>query len=324
MTYKFSILFLLSFLYSFSVFSQNIEFIENKGQWDSKVKYMGRVEAGAFFVHQDGFTVVQHNTKDWAQMTGMIHGHIDDKSANGVSSRMDDRLTVRSHAYRVNFLGGASKSQIIADKSLDTYNNYFIGNDPSKWAANCKIFQGITVKNVYPNIDVRYYSGNGAVKYDLIVHPGGDPSSIALKYDGAEGLEVKNKELIIKTSVGELKELNPYTYQYNIAGRVTIGAKYTVKNNVVRFDVENYDPKTTLVIDPDLIFCSFSGSTADNWGFTATYGPDGSMYGGGIVFSQGFPVSPGAYQTNYGGGANDGHQPIDIGIIKLSPDGRQR
>ena len=53
-----------------------------------------------------------------------------------------------------------------------------------------------------------------------------------------------------------------------------------------------------------MIFCSFTGSTADNWGFTATYGPDGSMYGGGIVFDPGFPVSPGAFQTNFGGGVS--------------------
>ncbi|HZH67325.1 MAG TPA: PKD domain-containing protein [Flavisolibacter sp.] len=321
MTNKYSILLLLSFLYSFLALSQNIEFIENKGQWDGQVRYMGRVNAGAFFLHKNGFTVVQHNTKDWAQMTDMIHGH---SSSNGPARRLSDRVTVRSHAYRVNFLNGNTKSQIVADKSLPTYNNYFIGSDTSNWAANCKIYQGITVKNIYPNINVRYYSGSGSVKYDLIVHPGGDPSAIALKYDGTEGLEVKGKELIIKTSVGELKELNPYTYQYNPAGRVTIGAKYTVKDNIVRFDIKNYDPKTTLVIDPDLIFCSFSGSSEDNWGFTATYGPDGSMYGGGVVFGQGFPVSTGSFQTVYGGGNNSGPGAIDIGIIKLTPDGKQR
>ena len=68
-----------------------------------------------------------------------------------------------------------------------------------------------------------------------------------------------------------------------------------------------------------LMYCSFSGSTADNWGFTATYGPDRSMYGGGIVRSaNGFPVSPGAFQTTWGGGMADHPGPIDIGIIKLS------
>src|SRR5438874_2280243 len=91
-------------------------------------------------------------------------------------------------------------------------------------------------------------------------------------------------------------------------------------------DVCSSDLSSTLVIDPSLIFCSFTGSTADNWGFTATYGPDGSMFGGGIVFDPGFPVSPGAFQTNFGGGVSSEFGPngFDIGIIKLSPNGSNR
>lgn len=313
MIYKYSILFASLFLYSFSVFAQTVEFVENRGQWDSRVKYMGKVAAGAFFIEEDGFTVIQHNTSDWEELSEAVHGH---GKTNGVKEKKD--ITLRSHSFHVKFEGGNKSPQIVADKPLPSYNNYFIGNDPSKWAANCKIYQGITIKNVYPNIDARFYSGDGTVKYDLIVHPGADPSAIALKYDGTEGLEVKNKNLLIKTSAGELKELDPYTYQYNEAGRVKIDTRYVVKENTVRFAVKGHNPKTTLVIDPALIFCSFSGSRADNWGFTATYGPDGAMYGGGITWGQGYPTSTGAYQTSFAGGQ------WDISITKLSPDGASR
>ena len=93
----------------------------------------------------------------------------------------------------------------------------------------------------------------------------------------------------------------------------------------MRFDVRNHDPNSTLVIDPNLIFCSYVGGTANNWGFTATYGPDGSMFGGCIVFGNGFPVKPGAFQTAFQGGVSDASfQPMDIGIIKLSPNGSTR
>ena len=60
------------------------------------------------------------------------------------------------------------------------------------------------------------------------------------------------------------------------------------KGDVVRFKVKNHSSSKTLIIDPTEIFFSYSGSTADNWGFTATYGTDGSLYGGGIVFGNGF------------------------------------
>lgn len=280
---------------------------------------MAQVPAGAIYIHNSGYTIVQHDPKDWEKVYEVGHGHTTNGGAPNL--RMNtEKFSVKSHSYTVNFLNAAAKPQIIADKAIQTRHNYYVGNDPSKWAADCKIFLGITVKDVYPNVDLRYYSQSGQVKYDMIVKPGADISKIALKYDGIKNLEVTGKELRIPTSVGDLKELAPYTYQYDDKGRKEISNKYIVKDNVVRFDIKKYDQNTTLVIDPTLIFCSFSGSTVDNWGFTATYGPDGSMYGGGIVWGAGFPVSPGAFQSTYGGG----NEAFDIGIIKLTPDGSNR
>jgi len=299
----------------------NIEFIENKGQWDKKVKFLGRVNSGEFYVQQNGFMVVQHNPSDWSRVADAAHRHDGNKN-----DKTKEVGVVHSHAFEVQFLNSNKTLELIPDKPLPGYNNYFIGNDPSKWASDCKVYQGITLKEVYPNVDVRYYSNNGSVKYDLIVKPGADVSRIALKYDGADKLEIKNKELVIGTSVGELKELNPYSYQYDAKGRREVSCKYKLKNNIVSFDIKDYDPTSTVIIDPTLIFCSFTGSTADNWGFTATYGPDGSMYGGGIVFGTGFPVSPGAFQTNFAGGnaSNNFGAGFDIGIIKLTPNGNNR
>ena len=301
--------------------SQNIEFIENKGQWDEHVRFMGQVPNGAFFIHNNGFTVLQHDAEGWEQLHEATHDH----TIKGQSIRSSG-LVVKSHAYRVDFLEANKNAEVLPDKPLFSYNNYFIGNDPSKWASNCRIYQGITIKDIYPFVDVRYYSDRGTLKYDLIVRPGGNVADIALKYDGVDNLQIKKGELVIGTSVGQLKELAPYSYQYNQKGRSGVTAKYFLKNGAVHFDVKDYDPATTLIIDPTLVFCSFTGSSADNWGFTATYGPDGSMYGGGIVFGSGFPVSTGAFQTSFGGGANGGcfGGNIDIGVMKLTPDGSSR
>jgi gliding motility-associated-like protein len=317
---KSHILLLVSCLIGINTFAQNIEFIENKGQWDGRVKFMGQVSNGAFFIEQNGYTVLQHNAEDWEKLHQATHNKV-----VNAKPLQDVDITVRSHAYTVNFLGSNPKAQLVAEKPLYSYNNYFIGNDPSKWFSDCKMYQAVTMKDIYPNVDVRYYSDKGLMKYDIIVHPGGDISKIAMKYDGASDIKLKNKDLLINTTVGTLRELSPYTYQYSEKGKAEVTTKYSLKDNIVRFDVKNYDRSSTLIIDPNLIFCSFSGSSADNWGFTATYGPDGSMFGGGIVMGNGFPVSPGAFQTSFGGGGNGcftGN--IDIGIIKLSPDGSNR
>ena len=298
-----------------TAFSQT-EFIENKGQWDKQVKFMTNAGNGAFFLQKKGFTVLQHDANDLERVTHKNH------TRNNVASAFE-KAVLRSHAYNVEFVGANENAEIIPDKPLPSVNNYFIGNDKSKWASDCKIYGGVTYKNVYPNIDVRYYSAaDTRLKYDIIVHPGGDLNKIALQYKGTDGLLIKNKELIIKTSVGENKELYPYSYQVINNQRTEVETKYEVKNNVVKFKIKDHSSASTLIIDPTLVFFTYSGSTADNWGFTATYGPDGSFYSGGIAFNNGFPVSPGAFQTSWAGGPTD--RADDIAVMKLTPDGKNR
>src|SRR5205085_4542217 len=94
---------------------------------------------------------------------------------------------------------------------------------------------------------------------------------IALYFDGVTGLELKDERLVIKTSVDNVQELKPYSYQPMSAGRREISNRYEINGNMVKFKVGAYDRTKVLVIDPTLIFSTFSGSTRDNWGFTATY-----------------------------------------------------
>lgn len=287
--------------------------MENKGQWDQRFRFRGEVSNGVFFIQENGYTVLQQDPTSAFKLREAKHHAM-------------DSFTIRAHAWRVEFVDDKGNSlsgsthAIISEKALPTYNNYFLGNDASKWAQNCKIYQAVTVKDVYPNIDVQYYTDQGVLKYDFIVRPGGRVSDISLRYDGVEDLSTKKGALVYKTSLGNFSESAPYTYQAGEVGRKSISCKYVVKNNNVKFETGDYDHSQTLIIDPSIIFCSFSGSTADNWGFTATYGPDGSMYAGGIVFNDGgrFPTTTGAIQSLFQGGETD------MCLIKLTPDGRNR
>jgi gliding motility-associated-like protein len=308
-----------------------MEFVENKGQWDSKVNFRGDFSTGSFFLENKGFTVALHNPLDLQQVTEQLHGHTNIAANKGISTARpplnnDPAVTVRSHAYKVTFLGSANNVAATPDKALVAYNNYLLGNDKRKWASNCKVYQAVTYKNVYPNIDVRYYTESGTLKYDLIVRPGGNPNAIAMRYDGVDKLEVKNKELIIGTSAGNVKELYPYSYQSLKDKKEKVECRYVIRDNVVSFKVNNYSLTETLVIDPTVIFSTLTKSPANNWGYTATPGPGGSFFAGGIVFSNGFPVTAGAYQTTFGGGISDGTLTTgyDIGIFKFSANGSQR
>lgn len=320
-------LFLLCLLTNSSLNAQ-IEFVENKGQWNGNVQYRGNFNAGAFFIEKNGFTVMMHKPEGQAQLAEIMHGGYK-KNESGTANLRPVQpnlpFKLQSFAYKVKFLGANKNAIASADKSAGSFNNYFIGNDRSKWASDCGVFQEITYSNVYPNIDVRYYTNDGKLKYDFIVRPGGNVNAIAMQYDGPTSLTVRNKELIIGTSIGEVKELYPYTYQNTKTNRQEIESKYVVKDNIVTFNVKNYDLTQTLIIDPSIVFSTFTGSSADNWGYTATPGPDGSFFAGGVVFASGYPVSPGAFDVTFNGGVSEGELGgYDIAIFKFSANGSRR
>jgi gliding motility-associated-like protein len=322
-----TIAFFFSNIKSFCQYT-SLEFVENKGQWDESVKFKGIINNGAFYLKEKGYRVLQSNSEDLQKMA-LFHGVSNTTKQLAAKSVVPpgdkDAITVRSQVYDVEFLNAATPI-IVSDKPLSTYNNYFIGNDPSKWKGNCRIYLGITYQNIYPGIDVRYYTNEGRLKYDIIVHSGADISRLAMKYDGVDELQVKNEQLVIKTPMSETRELAPYAYQVTGGANKEVGCRFKVSGKTVRFSLENYSKSDILIIDPTLVFSTFTGSQADNWGYTATYGADGSFYAGGIVFEPGFPTSPGAYNTTYNGGVRDeeGIGDYDIGIMKFSPNGANR
>jgi len=327
----------------FQAMAQNyLEFVENKGQWDKKILYLANTGIGSIALQADGYRVLLHNEYDLEKVNPHPHPgkhqhktDIDKKTTSLDPSRgggeggggSNENLVLRSHAYQVRFLNANPNPQIVPDKALPTYNNYFLGNDSTKWATNVKIYQGVTFKNVYPNIDIRYYASSGKLKYDLIVHPGGDINNVSLYFDGIDGLKIKEGKLSIKTSVLEVQEESPYTYQLLRNTRNEIPCNFEVRGNIVRFKLNGtYNKDAMLVVDPSIVFYGYTGSTADNWGFTATYDGQGNFYGGGIVFRTGqFPTNNGAFQTTFQGGVTEGEiSGTDIAIIKFDASGANR
>jgi len=314
-------LFTLAIVFLPVLIHAQVSFIENKGQWDQQVLFRSENGNSSFFLGKDGYTVLMRHATDYRLFAEYYHGHHQQTGAGGQGRTVPP--AVRAHAYKVKFLESNLNAQIVQEKTLAGYTNFFIGNDSSKWAAGCKSYEAITYKNLYNGIDLVYYVQNGELKYDLVVNPGADLSQIQLHYDGVTSLRIKNRELVVGTSVGDAQELQPYTYQYSNGRKEIIQCSYKLEGNTVSFDVSNYDNEKTLIIDPILIFSSYSRSATDNWGMSAAYGPDGSFFGAGIALSTGFPVSTGVIQTT-GGGPSATGTPGDIGIIKLSADGTTR
>lgn len=305
--------------YSNLLYSQ-FSFVENKNQWDSIILYKMSMNNGAMFLEKNCITF---NFLD-------RHDH-DHSFAHHGACAEHDHNTLNFHAYRVRFVGANPNPAVWADKPEPDYLNYYIGSDPSKWATRVSKYKEVTYENIYNNIDLKLYITELGLKYDFIIHPGGDLDDIVLEYEGVDNIKVSNNNLVIETTVNDVVELQPIVYQIFEGEKVLIHCDYNLKKNRLTYQLaRHYDPNTVLVIDPSLVFSTYTGSTGDNWGFTATWDYNDNVYSGGIVFNVGYPTSMGAYQVNFAGGTppipNSTYYAAgcDVGIIKYSPNGTQR
>jgi len=196
---------------------------------------------------------------------------------------------------------------VVSKKAFPEYYNFFLNKDSKNWRSNVKAYELIHYNNIYNNIDLTIYTLGDKIKYDVIVNPSGKVKDIQFQYDGQDKLSIDEKgNLHISTSVNEIIEQKPYAYQIIEGEKIEIPCQFTLKNNVVSFKLNSYKKKYPLIIDPVLIFASYSGSTADNFGMTATYGYDGSLFAGGTAFNVGYPTTLGAFDSSFNGTPSTG------------------
>lgn len=283
-----------------------IFFTENKGQWHQNVQFMLRHGNGNLFLEDNSLTWLFYDHR----VIDKIHGHTD-------HTPIPD--SIQAHSLKVSFLN-ANKTPIInTSKKTSFYSNYFLGNDPNKWASNVNSYEEIEYNEIYDGVKLKFYQNGEQLKYDFILKAGVDPSVIKIKYDGANQIRMSGDNLLIKTSVTDLIEEKPYAYQIINGIKTEVKCKFKInKNKEITFHFPNgYASGYELIIDPILIFGTYTGSSADNFGFTATYDNQKNTYVGGIVFSVGtYPTSVGAFQLAFSGTSG-----VDIGISKYNVSG---
>jgi gliding motility-associated-like protein len=308
-----------------------LDFEENKGQWTGDFNYLTNLGDSRIFFHSNGFTVLKQHPDDLAIVNNKIHGGgvTEIKAPVNITAGMEgacvqsqeELITIRKHAFKVRFLGSNGVKNFTPERPTGEVSNYFLGDKPDRWKKNVKKYASLVGKDLYTGIDIKYYGDGDRLKYDLIVHPGANLSGVRIAYDGVDKLSLKNGSLLIQTSVGEVKELPPYAYQIIGGLKKEIQCRYVIDNGSVGFKVGDYDKTQVLYVDPIFLITTFSGSRSNNWGFTAAPGPDGSLYAGGIVFGEEYPLSIGAFQSTFVSGSGPF---VDIGLTRFSPDGTSR
>jgi gliding motility-associated-like protein len=304
---------LFLFALSFANANPGSLFIANKGQWEGPFSYKSQFGNLSVFADESGFRFllsqsIPHHHELESQL-GQKYSH---QLGHGHSHEV-----VSMHAFSLRLLESNSIEYMGVDQRSGIHN-YFLGNEPSKWVSRVPLFNGVRADEIYEGISIQAYGSEGAFKYDFIVKPGADPAQIKLDYTGLESFKIGAKSITLRTSLGELVESLPISYQIIDGQKVEVACRYKRLEKGFGFEFpQGYDEGYELVIDPVLVAATLSGtgSGGANYGHGASFDLAGNIYTHARSFNSAYPVTEGAFQQVYGGGGTD------VAVSKLTPDG---
>ncbi|MCQ2283629.1 MAG: gliding motility-associated C-terminal domain-containing protein [Bacteroidales bacterium] len=227
--------------------------------------------------------------------------------------------SLSASAYKIMFLNSSSEVKVSASAPYSNFYNYFVSNDPKRWASHVPAYACLSYLNLYDGISLTVAQQGDNLKYDFTVDPFADPNLIRLSFDGVKSVSLVGGSLVINNFYSKIVELAPFAFQVVDGDTTVVPCQYVLDKNKVSFKLSSYRKDLPLIIDPVVVFSSFSGSTADNWGYTATYDAHGNLYGGGISFGVGYPTTLGAYQLDFCAGT--GSSLTDVSISKFDSSG---
>ncbi len=273
--------------------SLQVPFVRNQGQLaDSRVMFYARTFGGTVYVTSDGQLVYA--------LPGAENGRrTTDVSPQAEASKIAVIRETLVDADLTALPSGAARSGAVI--------NSFTGNDPRRWQSDIPAFNGVQFGEIYAGIALEVHAAGDNVEKIFTVAPGADPSLIALRLEGAEGVGIMpSGELEVRTSLGPVRFTAPVAYQVGAHGeRQSVAVAYALEGDRVGFCVGAFDASRPLVIDP-LLASTFIGGTRSNVIRATSLDSETNVIVAGYTASFDFPISGAPYQGNWGGGRSDG------------------
>ena len=128
-------------------FCSSLDFVQNKGQLPKNVHFKALIQSGEVYLEDTRFKYVFYDVKKLKQIHYLEH----EQKADFIST---DHY-VDAHSYDVKFLGANEDVFLFGEKKQTYYHNYFIGNNPDKWASKTPVFHEVLYSELYQGLDLR-------------------------------------------------------------------------------------------------------------------------------------------------------------------------
>jgi len=249
-------------------------FVENQGQWaDPAIRY----------VH-DG------NPIDVALRDGSVVFQI------GAPSRR----------FSASFVGARTVCPTGLQRASTLYN-YCVGNQ-ANWRTGVASYEKVVYPGLYEGIDLHIWGLRSRLKYELHVAPGADYHQVTVRYEGIEGLSVREDGSLavdLGGQLGVIRDDAPYVYQEIDGRKVELAGRFVVRDaRTYSFEVTgDVRPEHPLIIDPNLAWSTYLGGSLNDYATDAAADTAGNIYVVGWTDSPGW--ASGGFDTTYEGNYGD-------------------
>jgi hypothetical protein len=291
----------------------DMSFEENRGQTDDEVKFLARGGGYTLFLTGTEAVFVLARRSD-AQTEERRRAQL--MSGDAASSAPDVEPSEPPAILRMKLDGANPRPAVSGLNQLAGKVNYFIGNDPEKWHTEIPTFGRVRYDDVYQGVGMVYYGNQRQLEYDFVVAPGADYRQVALKFEGASGMELETGtgDLLLRVGDETIRQQRPVVYQEVNGERQEIESGYALRGaGRVEFSVGHYDASKPLIIDPVLAYSTYLGGSGDENGRGIVVDAAGNAYVTGRTSSTNFPTGN-APQATYGGAT-------DAFVTKLNASG---
>lgn len=279
------------------------QFVENRGQWDARARFLARMPGVDAWVTDRGITYDFHREEQRPSLARVAAAPASELEFVASDRARSEERHRRGNVVSMRFLNSNGVASASPIHRTEGHHNYFIGNDPKHWASNVRLYEEVSISRIYEGIDARIlFDDAGSMRYDLVIAPNADPSRVAMVFDGAESVRIgASGDLVIATSVGEVTQGKLVAYQDVHGARRRIDCRFAVDNRGnVGFVLGSYDRSKPLVIDPTL-WSRYFGSSGEESGGSLAVDSVGNVYFTGTTASQAYPTRYGSYDISING-----------------------
>jgi hypothetical protein len=226
-----------------------------------------------------------------------------------IDNKLIKENTKKEHikVWRIDYdlIGSNIKKENISfeNEISNYYENYYTQYAPDG-ILFVKLYMKVRIKEVYPGIDwILRYDEEGNFHHEFEASPNSNIAQIKIKVKNAE-IEItdEGRSVLLKTPIGTIKDGNLIAYE----GKKEITAKYTIKDNLLSFEIKDYEGRERLLIDPHaLVWATYYGGSDGDTAYSVLADANGNVFVVGWTYSTDFSTyDPGGgayYQPNNAG-----------------------